>query len=204
MMVEGEGKECEEAGLVKAIEVAHEAIRAQVKLQLELREKAGVTGKREYAKPYTNPELEAKIAEFASKRIYEVSKGALGKHERSDAFKAIKEEYKAQFQSANAEEANYMSPEDAALIGTYFHDLEKKVIRDMMLNERGWDRAGWSTDATSGLVGDAQVGVGWRKGDSQASFGVIHREVKGRHMIFGQLTRDDTVAALNFSIRPGR
>lgn len=136
MMVEGEGKECEEAGLIKAIEVAHEAIRAQVKLQLELREKVGVTGKREYAKPYTNPELEAKIAEFASKRIYEVAKGALGKHERSDAFKLIKEEYKAQFQSDNAAEANYMSAEDAALIGTYFHDLEKKVIRDMMLNER--------------------------------------------------------------------
>lgn len=75
---------------------------------------------------------------------------------------------------------------------------------NMMDGERGWDRAGWSTDATSGLVGDAQVGVGWRKGDSQASFGVIHREVKGRHMIFGQLTRDDTVAAVNFSFRPGR
>src|ERR1700753_2141722 len=33
MMVEGEGKECEEAGLIKAIETGHEAIRAQVKLQ---------------------------------------------------------------------------------------------------------------------------------------------------------------------------
>src|SRR5450755_18701 len=59
MMVEGEGKECEEAGLIKAIEVAHEAIRAQVKLQHDLREKAGITAKREYTKPYTNPELEA-------------------------------------------------------------------------------------------------------------------------------------------------
>ena len=75
---------------------------------------------------------------------------------------------------------------------------------NMTHDEHGWDRAGWSTDATSGLVGDAQVGVGWRKGDGQASFGVIHREVKGRHMIFGQMTRDDTMAAVSFSIRPGR
>lgn len=66
----------------------------------------------------------------------------------------------------------------------------------------GWDRAGWSTDSTSALVGDAQVGVGWRKGDLQSSFGVIHREVKGRHMIFGQQTRDDTLAAFSFSYRP--
>ena len=38
----------------------------------------------------------------------------------------------------------------------------------------------------------------------QSSFGVIHREVKGAHMIWAQDTRDDTVAAFTFSIRPGR
>jgi len=130
MMVEGEGKECEEAGLIKAIEVGHAAIKEQVKLQHDLREKKGVTSKREYTKPYTNPTLEARIEELFSKRIYDVAKGALGKHERGDAFKAIKEEFKA---TAVAEE---MPAEDAALISTYFHDLEKKVIREMMINEK--------------------------------------------------------------------
>lgn len=75
---------------------------------------------------------------------------------------------------------------------------------NMMRGENGWDRAGWSTDTTGALVGDAQVGVGWRKGDMQSSFGVIHREVKGRHMVFGQQTRNDTVAAFTFSFRPQR
>lgn len=75
---------------------------------------------------------------------------------------------------------------------------------NMLHGEHGWDRAGWSTDATGGLIGDAQVGIGWRKGDGQASFGIIHREVKGRHMVFGQTTRNDTVAAITFSIKPGR
>ena len=131
MMVEGEGKECEEAGLIKAIEVGHEAIRAQVKLQLELRDKIGAPAKRDYTKPYTNPALEAEIAAYGKDRIYTVAKGALGKHERGDAFKAIKEEYKVKF----AENPD-AKPEDAALISMYFHDLEKKVIRDMMLNER--------------------------------------------------------------------
>ena len=131
MMVEGEGKECEEAGLIKAIEVGHEAIKAQVKLQHDLREKVGITTKREYTKPYTNPEFEATIATFGTKRIYDIAKGALGKHERGDAFKAVKEDFKAQFG-----EENPLPAEDAALIGTYFHDLEKKVIREMMLNEK--------------------------------------------------------------------
>jgi len=77
------------------------------------------------------------------------------------------------------------------------------VGMNMLRGEHGgWDRAGWSTDTSGALVGDAQVGVGWRKGDLQSSFGVIHREVKGRHMIWGQQTRDDTVAAFTFSLRP--
>lgn len=130
MMVEGEGKECDEASLLKAIELGHEAIKRQVKLQEELRDKVGVTGKREYTKPYTNPELEAKIEAFGKDRIYQVAKGAMAKHDRSDAFKKIREDFTAQF----AEDE--LKDEDAALVGTYFHDLEKKIIRDMMLDER--------------------------------------------------------------------
>lgn len=80
----------------------------------------------------------------------------------------------------------------------------RAVGLNMLRGEHGWDRAGWTTDVTGALVGDAQVGVGWRKGDVQSSFGVIHREVKGRHMVFGQTTRDDTVAAFTFSFRPQR
>jgi hypothetical protein len=78
----------------------------------------------------------------------------------------------------------------------------RAVGLNMLRGENGWDRAGWTTDPTGALVGDAQVGVGWRKGDMQSSFGVIHREVKGKHMVFGQKTHDDTVAAFTFSFRP--
>jgi hypothetical protein len=66
----------------------------------------------------------------------------------------------------------------------------------------GWDRAGWTQDAASTLIGDAQVGVGWRKGPVQTSFGYIHREVKGANMIWGQDTKADSVVAFSLSIKP--
>ncbi len=80
----------------------------------------------------------------------------------------------------------------------------RAVGLNMLRNDGDWSRAGWSTDPSSTLVGDAQVGVGFRKGMMQTSFGVIHREVKGEHRIWGQSTKDDTLAAFSFSIRPRR
>lgn len=68
----------------------------------------------------------------------------------------------------------------------------------------GWDRDGWSTDASTALIGDAHVGVGYRKGPMQTSFGYIHREVKGEHMIFGERTRQDSVVAFSLILKPER
>ena len=130
MMVEGEGKECEEDGLIKAIEIGHEAIKAQVKLQEQLRDLAGVTAKRTYEKPYTSHSLEARIAAFGKDRIYAIAKAGLGKHERNDALKKVESD----FVVALAE--GELTSDDAGLIGHYFHDLGKAVIREMMLNER--------------------------------------------------------------------
>jgi hypothetical protein len=78
----------------------------------------------------------------------------------------------------------------------------RAVGLNMLRNDGAWDRAGWTTDPTSTLIGDAQVGVGFRKGAMQTSFGFIHREVKGQHMVFGQETKDDSLVAFSLSIRP--
>lgn len=78
----------------------------------------------------------------------------------------------------------------------------RAVGLNMLRDQGGWDPAGWSTDRSSALIGDAHVGVGWRKGPVQASVGYVHREVKGQHMIWGQETRDDQVVALSFAIKP--
>ncbi|MDB5418465.1 MAG: hypothetical protein JWP50_1884 [Phenylobacterium sp.] len=78
----------------------------------------------------------------------------------------------------------------------------RAVGLNMLRGEGGWNRAGWTTDPTSTLVGDAQVGVGWRKGSLQTSVGFVHREVKGLHMIYGQESKADSLVAFSFSVKP--
>ena len=129
MMVEGEAKECQEEDLVKCLEMAHDAIRIQVKAQEELREKVGVTAKREYTKPYRNEELEKKIIDFAKDKMHAIAAAASGKHERSDAFKALHEELKTFL-------GEELPEEDQKLIGFYGGELQYNVVRDMILNDR--------------------------------------------------------------------
>jgi polyribonucleotide nucleotidyltransferase len=128
MMVEGEAKECSEEDLIKALEVAHEAIKLQIQAQEDLRAKAGVTGKREYTKPYRNPELEQKIIAFAKDKMYEIAKGASAKHDRSEAFSKLYDETVASLGELTAE--------DAALVALYTGDLQYTVVRNMMLDDR--------------------------------------------------------------------
>ncbi|CAL1519945.1 polyribonucleotide nucleotidyltransferase [Chitinophaga sp. MM2321] len=127
MMVEGESKECQEEDLIQAIEVAHAAIKVQVKAQEELRDLKGQKGKREYAQPHENEELKAKITAFAKDKIYQIAKSASAKHDRSDAFSAIGVELK--------EHLGELPEEDQPLVKEYLHDLEKEVIRNMILDE---------------------------------------------------------------------
>lgn len=129
MMVEGEAKECQEEDLIKSIELAHEAIRIQIKAQQDLRNAVGVTGKREYTKPYRNEELHEKIKVFAKDKVYAIATSAHSKHERSNAFSALKEEVKIFL-------GEELPEEDQLLIGYYFEELQYHVVRDMILNDK--------------------------------------------------------------------
>jgi polyribonucleotide nucleotidyltransferase len=137
MMVEGEAKECLEEDLIKAIEIAHNAIRVQVKAQEELRAKKGITGKREYTKPVHDDALRTKVTAFASDKVLAVAKSALAKHERSDKFEQIGKELMEHLKTA------YGIAEGASLddtikkqAKTYYSDLQYYVVRDMILNDR--------------------------------------------------------------------
>ena len=129
MMVEGEAKECSEEDLVKALELAHEAIRVQIKAQQQLRDLVGIASKREYKVPEANEALKATVQAFAATKIYEIAKSGLSKHERSAGFKAIKDELIASL----GEEA---TDEHKKLAKKYFSDAEWEVVREMILNDR--------------------------------------------------------------------
>jgi polyribonucleotide nucleotidyltransferase len=129
MMVEGEAKECQEEDLVKALEIAHNAIRIQVKAQQELRDKAGAKPKRDYAKPYRNPELDEKIIAFAKDKMHDISAKGTSKNERQEAFEQLLEQTTEHL-------GEDLPDEDKALIKYYFHELQYHVVRDMILKDR--------------------------------------------------------------------
>lgn len=129
-MVEGEMKEVSEAEMAEAIRVAHEAIKLQVKAQLDFIAKVGEKTKRTYQhEPEARPELMEKIRAFAYDRVYAVAKSALGKDERAVAFRAIRDEFEATVSEEMTEFAF------AWLMKKYYHDIEKEAIRNLVLNE---------------------------------------------------------------------
>lgn len=130
LMVEGEMKEISEAEMVEAIDFAHKAIKVQCQAQLDFAAKAGVSPEKRAIEPYPhNEELRAKMRTELYDKIYTVMAAGSAKHERRDALKAIKDEFKAQY-----------SEEEVAEIGTliskYFGDLEWEAARNLTLNER--------------------------------------------------------------------
>ncbi len=130
MMVEGEMKEVSEAEMLEAIKVAHEAIKIQCQAQIDLAamvEKA--SEKREYNHETNDEELKVKVKEATYQKCYDVAcEGNADKHARSDAFKAIRNEYIDTF--SEEEQATVTK-----LIKRYFHDVEKEAVRNAMLNE---------------------------------------------------------------------
>ncbi len=137
MMVEGESKECSEADLVKALGIAHEAIRIQVKAQEELRDMAGVKGKREYTKPETDEALRDKIYAYAKEKVYAIAKGKLSKHDRSDRFSELHDEVSEYIKTGlNLPEGEEMPPLTKKLVSQYYGELQYDVVRDMILDEK--------------------------------------------------------------------
>ena len=130
LMVEGEMAEVDESDLLEAIKIAHTEIKKHCKVQLELMKELGTETKREYCGDEKDDELQKKVISASYDKVYAIAKQAIkSKHERSDKFAQVKEEFI---------EANYTEEDEIPkdLIGKYFHDVEKDAIRNMILNDR--------------------------------------------------------------------
>lgn len=129
MMVEGEAEECMEEELVKALEIAHDAIRIQIKAQEELRDKAGAGAKRDYTKPVQDEALQQKVADFAGAKVTEIARSASSKNDRSNAFDELK---KALIESLGTEVEDITKK----LAKKYFEDLKWELVRNVILDDR--------------------------------------------------------------------
>ena len=128
MMVEGEMNEVSEHDMLEAIKFAHEEIKKHCKVQMELTEAVGKTVKRTYCHEENDEELRAAIQEFCYDRCYAIAKSGSAKHERSDAFDALKEEFYATLSEEEQEEKRMM-------VERYYHAVEKAAMRNMILDE---------------------------------------------------------------------
>ncbi len=128
MMVEGEMDEISEEEMADAIKFAHEAIKIQCAAQLRLAEAFGKKEVREYEGEREEEDLAKKIHDMAYDKVYAIAKAGSAKHERSAAFKEIKEDIKASFSEEEMEDYG-------GLISDYYRKAEKAAIRDLTLNE---------------------------------------------------------------------
>ena len=128
MMVEGEMNEVSEADLLAALRAAHDAIKEQCKVQMELAEAVGAV-KREYCHETNDEDLRADVREKCYDRAYAIAKqGCADKHWRQESFDAICKEY---IESLPEEERDEKTP----LVKRYYHDVEKEAMRRCVLDE---------------------------------------------------------------------
>ncbi len=129
MMVEGEMDEVSEADLLAALKTAHDAIKEQCKVQMELAEAAGATVKREYCHEVNDEELRKDVHDKCYDKAYAIAKaGCADKHWRQNSFDAICQEY---IDALPEEERDEKTP----LVKRYYHDVEKEAVRRCILDE---------------------------------------------------------------------
>ncbi|PKP29464.1 MAG: polyribonucleotide nucleotidyltransferase, partial [Bacteroidetes bacterium HGW-Bacteroidetes-17] len=131
MMVEGEMKEVSEADMLNAIKTAHEAIKIQCQVQLDLAaevEKAKT--KREYCHEQNDEDLKLQIKNFTYNKLYKIAGSSIAdKHKRSELFSSVRQEFVDTLEETDASAK-------MSLIKRYFHDVEKEAVRNSVLETR--------------------------------------------------------------------
>jgi len=131
IMVEGEMNEVQEVDMIAAIQFAHEAIKIQCQYQKELMNDLEVE-KMTMELP-TQPidiALKEKLFHDCYQGVYEIAKqGITHKKLRKEAFKKLRNHY---FENLTHK---HDTPIDVAHFNNYFYELEKKVTRDLALQE---------------------------------------------------------------------
>ncbi|MBQ8050432.1 MAG: polyribonucleotide nucleotidyltransferase [Bacteroidaceae bacterium] len=135
MMVEGEMKEVSEQDLLAALKAAHEAIKPMCRLQKELSKELGKDVKREYCHEVNDEELREQVKRECYQPAYDVTKQALEKHQRAEAFEKIREDFKVRYAEAHTDMTAEELEEKNTLVDRYYHDVERDAMRRCVLDE---------------------------------------------------------------------
>ena len=146
MMVEGEMKEVSEQDLLGALKAAMAAIKPMCELQIELSKELGKDVKREYDHEINDETLRERMNKELYQPAYDVTKQALEKHARAEAFEKILADFKEKFfaeRKAAAENVSDAAPvgneisddEYEAMMERYYHDVERDAMRRCILDE---------------------------------------------------------------------
>ena len=129
LMVEGEAKEVSEDDMLEALKIAHDAIKVQCQLQIELTKAAGKLEKRTYSHEKNDPALKEELFKLLYDKTYAVALlQTPNKHNRSELFDKIASDYLASLPAD--------STIDKSLVKKYYHDIQKKASRDLVLNNK--------------------------------------------------------------------
>lgn len=130
MMVEGEMKEVSEAEMLEAIKIAHDEIKKQCQLQLDLAaEISGSQEKRSYDHERSNEALYEAMKAACYEKCNAIAKEAIAdKALRGQKFGAVKDAFIATL--SEEEQA------DTFLLSQYFKKVQKQAVRDAILNDR--------------------------------------------------------------------
>ena len=135
MMVEGEMKEVSEQDLLGALKAAQDAIRPMCELQTELAKELGKDVKREYCHEVNDEELREQIKKECYQPAYDITKQALEKHERAEAFEKVIEDFKERYAAAHSDLTEDELEEKNTLADRYYHDVERDAMRRCILDE---------------------------------------------------------------------
>ena len=138
MMVEGEMKEVSEQDMIGALKAAMAAIKPMCELQTELSKELGKDVKREYDHEVNDEALREQMNKELYQPAYDITKQALEKQQRAEAFEKLLEDFKEKF-FAEHEEINETSEiskdEYEAMMDRYYHDVERDAMRRCILDE---------------------------------------------------------------------
>ena len=135
MMVEGEMNEVSEQDLLGALKAAMDAIKPMCELQVELSKELGKDVKREYDHEINDEDLRKQINDELYQPAYDVTKQALEKHARQEAFDKIIEDFKTKYDEAHADLSEDELEEKHAEADRYYHDVMRDAMRRCILDE---------------------------------------------------------------------